>query len=161
LIRTRPFRAFTARQLDQLAARAGITGDRLLEVQAVATVLPFRTNSHVLDELIDWTAAPDDPIYRLTFPQAGMLGPADLTQMVGLLRRHAPPGEIREAANEIRLRLAPHPDGQLELNTPILMGQIVEGMQHKYSETLLVFPKQGQTCHAYCTYCFRWPQFVG
>ncbi|MCW2902965.1 MAG: hypothetical protein JWO67_5230, partial [Streptosporangiaceae bacterium] len=23
------------------------------------------------------------------------------------------------------------------------------------------FPKQGQTCHAYCTYCFRWAQFVG
>jgi L-lysine 2,3-aminomutase len=25
---------------------------------------------------------------------------------------------------------------------------------------VLVFPKQGQTCHAYCTYCFRWAQFV-
>jgi KamA family protein len=34
-------------------------------------------------------------------------------------------------------------------------------MQHKYPETVLVFPKQGQTCHAYCTYCFRWAQFVG
>jgi L-lysine 2,3-aminomutase len=34
-------------------------------------------------------------------------------------------------------------------------------VQHKYPETVLVFPKQGQTCHAYCTYCFRWAQFVG
>ncbi|HEY8452772.1 MAG TPA: lysine 2,3-aminomutase, partial [Natronosporangium sp.] len=33
--------------------------------------------------------------------------------------------------------------------------------QHKYPETVLFFPKQGQTCHAYCTYCFRWAQFVG
>ena len=33
-------------------------------------------------------------------------------------------------------------------------------MQHKYPETVLLFPKQGQTCHAYCTYCFRWAQFV-
>src|SRR5260370_33174572 len=24
----------------------------------------------------------------------------------------------------------------------------------------MLFPKQGQTCHAYCTYCFRWAQFV-
>jgi L-lysine 2,3-aminomutase len=24
----------------------------------------------------------------------------------------------------------------------------------------LVFPRQGQTCHAYCSYCFRWAQFV-
>jgi hypothetical protein len=35
------------------------------------------------------------------------------------------------------------------------------GMQHKYKETVLFFPSQGQTCHAYCTFCFRWPQFVG
>jgi KamA family protein len=34
-------------------------------------------------------------------------------------------------------------------------------MQHKYKETILFFPSQGQTCHAYCTFCFRWPQFVG
>ena len=23
------------------------------------------------------------------------------------------------------------------------------------------FPSQSQTCHAYCSFCFRWPQFVG
>ena len=34
-------------------------------------------------------------------------------------------------------------------------------MQHKYRETVLFFPSQGQTCHAYCTFCFRWAQFVG
>jgi len=34
-------------------------------------------------------------------------------------------------------------------------------MQHKYRETVLFFPSQGQSCHAYCTFCFRWPQFVG
>src|SRR5690606_36779396 len=34
-------------------------------------------------------------------------------------------------------------------------------LQHKYAETLIVFPKQGQTCQAYCAYCFRWPPFVG
>ena len=25
---------------------------------------------------------------------------------------------------------------------------------------MLFFPRQGQTCHAYCSYCFRWAQFV-
>ena len=25
---------------------------------------------------------------------------------------------------------------------------------------MLFFPRQGQTCHAYCTNCFRWAQFV-
>jgi len=34
-------------------------------------------------------------------------------------------------------------------------------VQHKYAETVLFFPAAAQTCHAYCTYCFRWAQFIG
>lgn len=49
----------------------------------------------------------------------------------------------------------------MELNVPRLDDEPVPGLQHKYPETVLIFPKQGQTCHAYCTYCFRWAQFVG
>jgi len=42
-----------------------------------------------------------------------------------------------------------------------MTGDKLHGMQHKYRETVLFFPSQGQTCHAYCTFCFRWPQFSG
>jgi KamA family protein len=42
----------------------------------------------------------------------------------------------------------------------MLNGSRIEGLQHKYRETVLFFPKSGQTCHAYCAFCFRWPQFV-
>jgi L-lysine 2,3-aminomutase len=35
------------------------------------------------------------------------------------------------------------------------------GVQHKYRETALFFASAGQTCHSYCTYCFRWAQFAG
>ncbi|HTU09104.1 MAG TPA: lysine 2,3-aminomutase, partial [Trebonia sp.] len=59
------FRAYGARHLDTLTRRAGLSEADRLAVRAVATVLPFRTNSYVLDELIDWDAAPDDPMYRL------------------------------------------------------------------------------------------------
>ena len=58
------------------------------------------------------------------------------------------------------MRLNPHPAGQLALNIPDLGDEPLPGVQHKYPETMLIFPKQGQTCHAYCTYCFRWAQFV-
>ncbi|MGA4844851.1 KamA family radical SAM protein [Streptomyces sp. G5(2025)] len=37
----------------------------------------------------------------------------------------------------------------------------IPGLQHKYRETVLYFPGQGQTCHAYCAYRFRWAQFIG
>jgi L-lysine 2,3-aminomutase len=157
----RRFRAYTAKHLDELTARAGLSpGDRLA-VRAIATVLPFRTNDYVLDTLIDWDAAPDDPIYRLVFPQPDMLPAADVSQMAGLLQRGAAEAEISAAAHAIRTRLNPHPAGQLGLNIPDLGDEPLPGVQHKYHETVLVFPRQGQTCHAYCTYCFRWAQFVG
>jgi L-lysine 2,3-aminomutase len=157
----RGFRAYSAKHLDQLTARAGLGDAERLAVRAVATVLPFRTNDYVLETLIDWSAAPDDPIYRLVFPQADMLPPEDVAPIAALLDRGAPEREIQAAAHGIRMRLNPHPAGQLALNVPAFSDEPLPGVQHKYPETVLVFPKQGQTCHAYCTYCFRWAQFVG
>ena len=156
----RRFRAYTARHLDELTARAGLHASDRLAVRAVATVLPFRTNEYVVDRLIDWDKAPDDPIYRLIFPQVDMLPGPDVSQIADLLARNAPEAEVREAAHAVRTRLNPHPAGQLAFNIPDLADEPLPGVQHKYPETVLVFPKQGQTCHAYCTYCFRWAQFV-
>jgi len=156
----RRFRAYTAKHLDALTARAGLGAAERLAVRAVGAVLPFRTNSYVVDELIDWAAAPDDPIYRLVFPQADMLPAADVQRISALLARDAAEPEIRAAAHEVRMRLNPHPAGQLALNIPELGDEPLPGVQHKYPETVLIFPKQGQTCHAYCAYCFRWAQFV-
>jgi L-lysine 2,3-aminomutase len=90
-----------------------------------------------------------------------MLSEHDLARMSQLLHGQASAGQVQRAANEIRMRLNPHPAGQLDLNAATLQGRTVAGVQHKYAETVLVFPRPGQTCHAYCTYCFRWPQFVG
>jgi KamA family protein len=156
----RRFRAYSTKHLDELTARAGLDAAARLAVRAVATVLPFRTNAYVVDELIDWDAAPDDPIYRLVFPQADMLPDADVRAISSLLAQDAPSEQIRAAAHEVRMRLNPHPAGQLALNIPDIDHEPLPGVQHKYPETVLIFPKQGQTCHAYCTYCFRWAQFV-
>ncbi|MEV4897078.1 lysine 2,3-aminomutase [Nonomuraea sp. NPDC055795] len=158
---TRRFRAYTSKHLDELLLRAGLSEEERLKVRAVATVLPFRTNAYVVDELIDWSAAPDDPIYRLVFPLADMLPAADVARLADLLKAEAPTAELNAEANKVRAQLNPHPAGQMELNVPRIGREPVPGMQHKYPETVLFFPKQGQTCHAYCTYCFRWAQFVG
>ncbi|WP_218163374.1 KamA family radical SAM protein [Nannocystis exedens] len=140
---------------------AALPADIRLQLSAVARVLPFRVNRYVLDELIDWGRVPDDPIYQLTFPQPGMLDDAEVQVVADLLRAEAPGGEIEAAVRRIQRGLNPHPAGQITLNVPTLDGRALRGMQHKYRETVLFFPAQGQTCHAYCTYCFRWPQFVG
>ncbi|MBO0773482.1 MAG: lysine 2,3-aminomutase [Actinobacteria bacterium] len=156
----RRFRAYTAKHLEELTRRAGLAPAERLRVRAVGAVLPFRTNEYVIEHLIDWDAAPEDPMYRLVFPQADMLPPADVERIAGLLANGASDAELGPVVHEVRMRLNPHPAGQLALNIPHIGEEPLPGIQHKYPETVLVFPKQGQTCHAYCTYCFRWAQFV-
>jgi KamA family protein len=90
-----------------------------------------------------------------------MLEPHHYNDMASLLANGATKDAIKARANEIRMQLNPHPDGQMEFNVPEIDGVKLTGMQHKYRQTILFFPSQGQTCHAYCTFCFRWPQFVG
>ena len=138
-----------------------LSRDQLTALGVVSTVLPFRVNDYVLEELIDWDDIPSDPIFQLTFPQPGMLDRADFCRLRDLVVGEAEPALIKRTTREIQMRMNPHPDGQMELNVPKVNGRELPGCQHKYRETVLFFPKAGQTCHAYCTYCFRWPQFVG
>jgi L-lysine 2,3-aminomutase len=117
-------------------------------------VLPFKVSGHAVDHLIDWSKVPDDPIYRLLFPHRNMLLPEDFL----LVESSCYDSKLLKiVVAGIRGRLNPHPGGQLEMNVP----EEQDGLQHKYVETVLIFPKQGQTCHSYCSYCFRWAQFIG
>ncbi len=155
------YRAITRHNVQKSAAWQRMSPEIREAVEVVSTVLPFRTNEYIIDQLIDWSRVPDDPMFQLTFVQRDMLAPEDFRHMANLLRRGASKEELTHAANEIRMGLNPHPAGQLTHNVPTLAGGLLDGMQHKYQETVLFFPGQGQTCHAYCTFCFRWAQFVG
>ncbi|QDG51783.1 lysine 2,3-aminomutase [Persicimonas caeni] len=130
-------------------------------IEVVSAVLPFRTNNYVMQELIDWDRVPDDPIFRLNFAHRELLEPRHFARVAELLHRQAPRAERDAVLSEIRRQLNPHPGGQLTHNVPQIDGRKLPGLQHKYRETVLVFPSPGQTCHAYCTFCFRWAQFVG
>ena len=160
-LKVRKYKALQRSDIDQMPRLDVLSAEDRIAMKAVSAVLPFRTNPYVVDELIRWDAIPDDPIYQLTFPQPGMLDPADLATMVDLVRKGASEAVIQASARIIQASMNPHPAGQRELNVPRVDGRPLPGMQHKYRETVLFFPSQGQTCHAYCTYCFRWAQFVG
>ena len=132
------------------------------EIKVTGTVFPFKTNIYVVNELINWDHFETDPEFILNFPQKGMLDPAHYNIVASLLDKDGPTGQTMASLIEkIRMEMNPHPAGQMEYNIPELNGSMIKGIQHKYRETMLVFPSQGQTCHAYCTFCFRWPQFSG
>ena len=154
-------KSYTLANLRKLPQIEKFSEEEIFEMEVVGNVLPFKANNYVVEQLIDWNNTQNDSIFALTFPQKGMLKSEHFDQMAEVMKR-GDRKEIQETANTIRLQLNPHPAGQMELNVPTLKdGTKLYGMQHKYNETVLFFPSQGQTCHAYCTFCFRWPQFVG
>ncbi|WP_206952468.1 KamA family radical SAM protein [Trinickia acidisoli] len=155
------FKPYTRQTIGQSPQWQLLSTELREAVQVVSRVLPFRTNQYVMDELIDWNNIPDDPIYRLTFPHQDMLSPSEYAHLRALVLEKKDEAAIEEAVRAIRMRMNPHPAGQMTHNVPFMDGQPVSGLQHKYKETVLFFPSSGQTCHAYCTFCFRWPQFVG
>ncbi|WP_245820225.1 KamA family radical SAM protein [Mariniphaga anaerophila] len=136
-----------------------LTEEQRFNIEVVGTVLPFKTNNYVVDELIDWRNFEDDPFFILNFPQKEMLDEDSFNTVALLLKSSASKKEVQEAVRKIRLKLNPNPAGQ-ESNVPVFQDERLNGIQHKYRETMLFFPTQGQTCHAYCTFCFRWPQFA-
>ncbi|KAK7062648.1 hypothetical protein VNI00_000136 [Paramarasmius palmivorus] len=58
----------------------------------------MRANNYVVEELIDWSRVPDDPIFKLVFPQPDMLEEAELQNMRSALQRGADKLEMRELA---------------------------------------------------------------
>lgn len=156
----RRFKVYTARQLDKIEPLQRLDEEARFAMDVVASVLPFRVNEYVIEELIDWDKVPDDPIYQLTFPQKDMLAPEHFERVANAMRS-GDKDTLNQAIAEVREALNPHPAGQMEHNIPEVDGERINGLQHKYDETVLFFPSQGQVCHSYCTFCFRWAQFIG
>lgn len=155
------YKAYAQHNYRQIPQISRLSPEDIEAIDVVSHVLPFKTNNYVVEELINWNNVPDDPIFTLTFPRREMLTEAHYNKMKQAIHSGMPKEELKAVANAIRMELNPHPAGQLEHNVPMIEGQKLTGMQHKYRQTVLFFPSQGQTCHAYCSFCFRWPQFTG
>lgn len=150
------YKAYTLHNYKQLPQISKLNNEQLFNIDIVSKILPFKTNNYVVNNLIDWNNLENDPIYILNFPQKGMLKKNHFNQIANSIKY----GNEKEIIRKIQKELNPQPAGQIELNVPKLNNERLQGIQHKYKETVLFFPTQGQTCHAYCTFCFRWAQFT-
>ncbi|MBN2480353.1 MAG: lysine 2,3-aminomutase [Bacteroidales bacterium] len=155
------YKAYTLRNFLQIKQLTKLSRTESRDIEVAGNILPFRVNNYVIDELIDWDHYDDDPIFNLTFPRKEMLTPEHFRMMDSALKDKKDPEQIKLTKQKIYNQLNPHPAGQLDLNVPEINGQKLHGVQHKYRETVLFFPSAGQTCHSYCTFCFRWAQFIG
>ena len=154
------YRPYTLHNYKELPQISNLSPQDIEAIEVVGRVLPFKANSYVVEQLIDWNNIPNDPIFTLTFPRKEMLSSSHYNQVLKIMDMDNNDPVYKKKINDIRMKLNPNPAGQEE-NVPSMKGSKLTGMQHKYRETVLFFPSQGQTCHAYCTFCFRWPQFAG
>ncbi|HKK10191.1 MAG TPA: hypothetical protein VJ939_05105 [Bacteroidales bacterium] len=129
------------------------------EIDIVSKVIPFKTNNYVVDYLIDWENYKDDPVYILNFPNKDMLLEEQYARVKHAVENNYDKQDLYRVINDVRMEMNPHPANQAS-NVPKLGDLELTGMQHKYRDVVLFFPSQGQTCHAHCTFCFRWPQFT-
>lgn len=160
MIQEMKYRAYTLHNYKEIPQIENLSPQDIEAIEVVGRVLPFKANNYVVEQLIDWNNIPNDPIFTLTFPRKEMLSEEHYNQVLKMLDDDQRSPEYKEKIDAIRRTLNPNPAGQ-QHNIPTLEGESLDGMQHKYRETVLFFPSQGQTCHAYCTFCFRWPQFSG
>ncbi len=158
---TPKLKIFQLKDLHEISQIKSLSQDEIFNMEVVANVLPFRVNNYVIEELIDWSNIPKDPIFQLTFMNKEMLNSIHFNKMASAIKNQLPNNLVKQISDEIRMELNPHPAGQLIANVPFHENVPIGGLQHKYKETVLIFPTGGQTCHAYCSFCFRWAQFVG
>ena len=137
------FKPYTRQSISQARQWEWLAPELREAVQVVSHVLPFRTNEYVMDHLIDWNKVPDDPIFRLTFPHRDMLPPDEYAQLRDLVLGGADQPTLLSLVRRIRLRMNPHPAGQMTHNVPRVNDAPLKGLQHKYKETVLFFPSSG------------------
>jgi len=153
------------KHLDVLTTRAGLGEGRATGRPGPSgPCCPSGPTPYVIDELIDWTAAPRRsrlpprvPAGRHACPGRGPSPGSPGCWPAGAPR----PGRLWRAAHDVRMRLNPHPAGQLALNIPDLDDEPLPGSAAQIpGNGPGLPPSRARPANAYCTYCFRWAQFV-
>ena len=98
----KPYSLNNFRQIPQMKL---LSEEQKFEIELVGTVLPFKADNYVVDELIDWNNFEKDPFYILNFPQKEMLDEASFNKVAALLQKGVSRKEIQAEVTKIRLKL--------------------------------------------------------
>ena len=127
------YRAYTLNNFRNIPQISSLTEEQKFIIEVVGSVLPFKTSSYLVDELIDWNNFENDPFFILNFPQKEMIHEKHFNKIAHLIKNNADKLMIKKAADRIRLELNPNPAGQ-QYNVPEFEGERLNGVQHKYKK---------------------------
>lgn len=129
------------------------------EFDILSSVFHFKANNYVLENLISWENAPNDPMYKLVFPRKEMLSSIDYEFLKELFNNGLKENELDLFVQRVRKKMFPEVR-HTPTSIPQLNGQTLRGMYRNFETIISLFPDpMVKTCHAYCSYCFRWIMF--
>ena len=125
----------------------------------LSKIFYFKTNNYVLEHLIDWTNLETDAMFRLNFLHKNMLSKQDYQCLLSIYRLGANLEDLMPFIEVIRKKTTPQIPYD-EKCFPKSGGKRIEGLYHSFTNAISLFPApMMKTCHAYCSYCFRWIMF--
>lgn len=135
-----------------------------LEEQETLSILTqifhFKVNSYVLEFLIDWDNIPNDSMYRLAFPKKEMLDTEDFQLLKNLVATKADPNLFRAFADSLKTKMYPKVVYDEKCLPKLNDGTVLQGAYKSFANLIALFPSaMVRTCHAYCSYCYRWITF--
>ena len=134
----------------------GHIDDRELFVE----VYRFLATRHTLNT-INWDNYEKDSVFQLCFAQPDMINQQTAQQYM-----EAQSAQDRSDVASVYMEQTNPHDGNQKLNKPWFQNdkgevEFLDGSQHKYPQTQLVFDTTTQSCFSFCTYCFRHAQVRG
>ncbi len=125
----------------------------------LSSVFHFKVNNYVLENLIDWNAVPNDPIYKLIFPRKEMLSAVDFETLKMLYQSGLDNEKLMPFIQRVKRKMYPEVK-QTNTSIPKINGERIRGMYSNFGTIVSLFPDpMSRTCHSYCSYCFRWIMF--
>ena len=114
------FKAISLNAMDEWAEKFPRLKEKLADIKMSSLIFPFKASPYLVEELIDWEMEgdiADDPFYRLVFPTMAMLSDEHQAKLRAA-SDEGDPFKLKDAVDEIREDLNPHPAGQKQLNAP-------------------------------------------
>ncbi len=125
----------------------------------LTSVFPFKLNNYAMENLIDWDTIPNDPMYRLLFPRKEMLSGLDFLFLQESAQDNPEDATSSIAKLNIRKKMQPLVP-TYPTSYPQFDGMRVQGAYRSFENQLtLIARPMASTCHAYCSYCYRWIAF--
>ena len=91
------YNSFMLHNFKNIPQVQSLSSETIEAIEIVGSVLPFKTNNYVVDNLINWDIVPDDPMFKLTFPQKEMLLDDDYAKMKFVIDSGADKQQIKDA----------------------------------------------------------------